>query len=89
MALRLVPFMWNVSRGHLPFTGALSAASLPHGWRSSTSSSLHRVERMCGHSPVMWARLSGTEAHLTALRRTEIGPWNVTDAYSVADLKRA
>ncbi|MEW6887529.1 tRNA pseudouridine(55) synthase TruB [Trueperella pyogenes] len=29
----------------------------------------------------------GTEAHLTALRRTEIGPWNVTDAYSVADLK--
>lgn len=29
----------------------------------------------------------GTEAHLTALRRIEIGPWNVADARSVAQLK--
>ncbi len=29
----------------------------------------------------------GTEAHLTALRRTHIGPWNVEDALSVSDLR--
>ncbi|WP_241969054.1 tRNA pseudouridine(55) synthase TruB [Trueperella bialowiezensis] len=30
----------------------------------------------------------GTEAHLTRLRRTDIGSWNVADAVTVADLKR-
>lgn len=31
----------------------------------------------------------GTNAHLRALRRTEIGPWQVSQASSVLDLKRA